>query len=251
MEKIYALGKKYKLKIIEDSADTIGYEYHKATTGKLSDAVSTSFYGAHLITGAGFGGLVCFNDKKLYDNAKMLREYGRSSAIYNQNVELNQDLEKIDGIQYDVKYIFSEMGYNFIPSEISAAFALEQLKKLNFIVRRRSEVFKYLNSFFSKYDFFRTPIQQNKTKTGWLAYPILLKKDAPFKRGDLQIYLENNKIQTRPIFSGNILRQPLMKKDFSKRHKEATIISDDVMKHGILLGAIMVLQILKLNTCLK
>ena len=128
------------------------------------------------------------------------------------------------------------MGYNFIPSEISAAFALEQLKKLNFIVKRRSEVFKYLNSFFSKYDFFRTPIQQNKTKTGWLAYPILLKKDAPFKRGDLQIYLENNKIQTRPIFSGNILRQPLMKKRIFKRHKEATIVSDDVMKHGILIG---------------
>ena len=128
------------------------------------------------------------------------------------------------------------MGYNFIPSEISAAFALEQLKKLDFIVKRRSEVFKYLNNFFSKYDFFRTPIQQNKTKTGWLAYPILLKKNAPFKRGDLQIHLENNKIQTRPIFSGNILRQPLMKKRFFKRHKEATIISDDVMKHGILIG---------------
>ena len=81
----------------------------------------------------------------------MLREYGRSSAIYNQNVSVKPRFgKKIDGIQYDVKYIFSEMGYNFIPSEISAAFALEQLKKLNFIVKRRSEVFKYLNNFFSK-----------------------------------------------------------------------------------------------------
>ena len=236
-KKIYALGRKYKLKIIEDSADTIGYEYHNSTTGKLSDAVSTSFYGAHLITGAGFGGLVCFNDKKLYESAKMLREYGRSSAIYNQNVGVKPRFKKkIDGIQYDVKYIFSEMGYNFIPSEISAAFALEQLKKLKFIVKRRSEVFEHLNNFFNKYDFFRTPIQQNKTKTGWLAYPILLSNKAPFSRGELQIYLENNQIQTRPIFSGNILRQPLMKKRIFKKHKAATTISDDVMKHGILIG---------------
>ena len=236
-KKIHLLGKKYKLKIIEDSADTIGYEYHNSTTGKLSDAVSTSFYGAHLITGAGFGGLVCFNDKKLYENAKMLREYGRSSAIYNQNVGIKPRFKKkIDGIQYDVKYIFSEMGYNFIPSEISAAFALEQLKKLNFIVKRRSEIFNYLNKFFSKYDFFRTPIQQDNTKTGWLAYPILLDKKAPFTRGELQIYLEKNQIQTRPIFSGNILRQPLMKKRHFKKHKAATRVSDDVMKHGILIG---------------
>ena len=236
-KKIYALGKKYNLKIIEDSADTIGYKYHNSTTGKLSDAVSTSFYGAHLITGAGFGGLVCFNDKKLYENAKMLREYGRSSAIFNQNIGVKTRFQKkLDGIQYDVKYIFSEMGYNFIPSEISAAFALEQLKKLKFIVKKRTEVFDYLNNFFNKYDFFRTPIQQNKTKTGWLAYPILLSNKAPFTRGELQLHLENNQIQTRPIFSGNILRQPLMKKRFFRKHKQATTISDDVMKNGILIG---------------
>ena len=236
-KKIYSIGKKYNLKIIEDSADTIGYKYHNTNTGKLSDAVSTSFYGAHLITGAGFGGLVCFNNKKLYENAKMLREYGRSSAIYNQNVGVKPRFKnKIDGIQYDVKYVFSQMGYNFIPSEISAAFALEQLKKLKFIVKRRTEVFEYLNKFFSKYDFFRTPIQQSKTQTGWLAYPILLKKNNPFTRGELQIHLENNGVQTRPIFSGNILRQPLMKGRSFKKHKTASKISDDVMKHGILIG---------------
>ena len=167
----------------------------------------------------------------------MLREYGRSSAIFNQNIGVKTRFQKkLDGMQYDVKYIFSEMGYNFIPSEISAAFALEQLKKLKFIVKKRTEVFNYLNNFFNKYDFFRTPIQQNKTKTGWLAYPILLSNKAPFTRSELQIHLENNQIQTRPIFSGNILRQPLMKKRFFRKHKQATTISDDVMKHGILIG---------------
>ena len=105
-KKIYALGKKYKLKIIEDSADTIGYEYQKATTGKLSDVVSTSFYGAHLITGAGFGGLVCFNDKRLYENAKMLREYGRSSAVYNQNVGVKPRFGKKMHFKLDSMFIF-------------------------------------------------------------------------------------------------------------------------------------------------
>ena len=237
-KKIYALGKKYKLKIIEDSADTIGYEYHKATTGKLSDAVSTSFYGAHLITGAGFGGIVCFNDKKLYENAKMLREYGRSSAIFDQNVGVKPRFKKkIDGIQYDVKYIFADMGYNFIPSEISAAFGLEQLKKLKHIIKKRIKIFNLLNKFFGNYpNFFRTPIQQNKTKTGWLAYPILLKKNIPFSRGQFQINLEKNGIQTRPIFSGNIMRQPLMKNRYFKKHKQANNISDDVMANGVLIG---------------
>ena len=237
-KKIYALGKKYKLKIIEDSADTIGYEYHKTTTGKLSDAVSTSFYGAHLITGAGFGGIVCFNDKKLYENAKMLREYGRSSAIFDQNVGVKPRFKKkIDGIQYDVKYIFADMGYNFIPSEISAAFGLEQLKKLKHIIKKRIKIFNLLNKFFGNYpNFFRTPIQQNKTKTGWLAYPILLKKNIPFSRGQFQINLEKNGIQTRPIFSGNIMRQPLMKNRYFKKHKQANNISDDVMANGVLIG---------------
>ena len=237
-KKIYALGKKYKLKIIEDSADTIGYEYHKTTTGKLSDAVSTSFYGAHLITGAGFGGIVCFNDKKLYENAKMLREYGRSSAIFDQNVGVKPRFKKkIDGIQYDVKYIFADMGYNFIPSEISAAFGLEQLKKLKHIIKKRIKIFNLLNKFFGNYpNFFRTPIQQNKTKTGWLAYPILLKKNTPFSRGQFQINLEKNGIQTRPIFSGNIMRQPLMKNRYFKKHNQANKISDDVMVNGILIG---------------
>ena len=143
-KKIFNLAKKYNLKIIEDSADTIGYSFNGTTTGKFSDVVTTSFYGAHLITGAGFGGLVCFNDKKLFEKAKMLREYGRSSATFNQKIDLKSRFqEKLSGVQYDLKYFFSEMGYNFIPSEISAAFGLEQLKKLKFIVIRELKYLRY------------------------------------------------------------------------------------------------------------
>ena len=237
-KKIHKLAKKYNLKLIEDSADTIGYKLNNSTTGKYSDSVTTSFYGAHLITGAGFGGLVCFNDKKLYENAKRLRAYGRSSAIFNESEGVkNRFKNKISGITYDGKYIFSDMGYNFIPSEISAAFALEQLKKLKNIVSKRIKNFNLLNSYFIKNpDYFRTPIQNKATRTGWLAYPILLKKNCGLSRTKLQIFLEERGIQTRPIFSGNILRQPLMKKRIFKKTKYSNINSDDVMENGLLIG---------------
>ena len=167
----------------------------------------------------------------------MLREYGRSSATFNQKIDLKSRFqEKLSGVQYDLKYFFSEMGYNFIPSEISAAFGLEQLKKLKFIVNKRIKVFKILDNFFKDNKFFKTPIQEKNIKTGWLAYPILLSEKAPFKRAELQIYLEKKGIQTRPIFSGNILKQPLMKKRKFRVHKDATKNSEYVMKNGILIG---------------
>jgi len=252
-KKIYSLGKKYNLKLIEDSADTIGYKFNNSTTGKYSDTVTTSFYGAHLITGAGFGGLVCFNDKKLYENAKRLRAYGRSSAIFNESEDIKQRFNtKIGGIAYDGKYIFSDMGYNFIPSEISAAFALEQLKKLKSIVLKRIKNFNLLNNFFKKFpNYFRTPIQNKSTKTGWLAYPILLKKNCGLSRTKLQIFLEENGIQTRPIFTGNVLRQPMMKKRVYKRSKLSNKNSDDVMENGLLIGCHHGLTIKEINYMLK
>ena len=236
--KIKKISKKYNLKVIEDSADTIGYTYKKNGLKKYSDVVTSSFYGAHLITGAGFGGIVCFDDKKLFEKAKMLRAYGRSSAVFNESEKTKYRFNiKIGGVKYDKKYIFSEMGYNFIPSEISAAFALEQLNKLGQIIKNRIYNFNYLNNFFKNLpQFFYTPIQNDKVKTGWLAYPILLSKNSGFERTKLQIFLEKNGIQTRPIFTGNILKQPVMKNRFYKKYKYANINSDYAMKYGILLG---------------
>lgn len=79
-KKINQIAKKYKIKIIEDSADTIGYTINKKNTGELSDIVTCSFYASHVVTAAGFGGIACFNDKKTYMKAKLLRGWGRSSA---------------------------------------------------------------------------------------------------------------------------------------------------------------------------
>ena len=195
-------------------------------------------YASHIITGAGFGGMVCFNDKKLYNKAKLLRGWGRSSAVFNESEGIRKRFSvKVDGIPYDGKYIFHDVGYNFLPSEISAAFALEQLKKLPKNIKTRVKNFKSLKSFFSKFpEFFELPSQLKGLITPWLAYPLIIKSGSRINRQKLQIFLEKKGIQTRTIFTGNILRQPIMKKRKFKKVKNSEINSNNVMKNGILIG---------------
>ena len=236
-KKIKKLANKYKLKVIEDSADTIGYKINGKNTGKLSDVVTNSFYASHIINGAGTGGIVCFNDIKLYQKAKLLRGWGRSSATFNESENINKRFNiKVSGIDYDAKYVFSDAGYNFLPSELSAAFALEQLKKLKKNIKKKNQNFDYLANFFKKYPLFDLPKQNVEVVTPWLAFPLVIKQSSPFKRKELQIFLEKNNIQTRTIFTGNILRQPIMKNKKFKKIKNAEEEANNVMKNGLLIG---------------
>ena len=237
-KEISKIANKYNLKVIEDSADTIGYKVNNKVYGKFSDVVTNSFYASHIINGAGFGGIVCFNDYNLYKKAKLLRGWGRSSAVFNESEDIEKRFNvKISGIQYDKKYIFSELGYNFLPSEISAAFALEQLKKLSKNISIRNKNFQFLKNFFREYSkYFKLPEFYSNVKTAWLAFPLVIKKNNKFNRRQLQIFLEKNKIQTRTIFTGNILKQPIMKNLRYKKHSKSQSVSNDVMENGILIG---------------
>jgi CDP-6-deoxy-D-xylo-4-hexulose-3-dehydrase len=237
-KKINSIAKKYKLKVIEDSADTIGYTINKKNAGKYSDIVTNSFYASHIINGAGTGGIVCFNDFELYQRAKLLRGWGRSSAHFNESESIKDRFNvKISGIDYDAKYIFSDLGYNFLPSEISATFAIEQIKKLKDNIKIRNKNFDYLKDFFNNYnDLFNLPEQYKNVKTPWLAFPLVIKENKYFNRKEMQIYFEKNNIQTRTIFTGNILKQPVMKNRKYKKHPQCDAITDNVMKNGMLLG---------------
>ena len=248
-EKINSIAKKYKLKVIEDSADTIGYTINNKNAGRYSDITTNSFYASHIINGAGTGGIVCFNDFKLYQRAKLLRGWGRSSAHFNESESIKDRFNvKISGFDYDAKYIFSDLGYNFLPSEISAAFAIEQIKKLKDNIKIRNKNFEYLKKFFSNYDeLFHLPEQDKYVKTPWLAFPLVIKENKKFNRKEMQIYFEKNNIQTRTIFTGNILKQPIMKNRDYKKHKNTDRVADDVMKNGILLGCHHGLKIKDLN----
>jgi CDP-6-deoxy-D-xylo-4-hexulose-3-dehydrase len=115
----------------------------------------------------------------------------------------------VDGVPYDAKFVFEAMGYNLEPNEACAAFGLVQLAKLQTNIRLRAEALKKHIEFFKQYeDWFILPKQLPNSHTGWLALALTIKDDAPFTRTELQIFLEKRNIQTRTVFSGNLLRQP-------------------------------------------
>lgn len=238
-KKIYRILKKRKIIIIEDSADTLGATYKSKSVGRYTDISTTSFYGSHIINCAGNGGIVCFNNKKQYLKAKLLRSWGRSSSLFDENSEKieNRFNIKLDGIAYDKKFVFETIGHNLEPSELGAAFGLVQLKKLDQNLKKREMNFKIHNKILKKYEkYFILPKQLPGSKTGWLAYPITIKENPFFSRKEMQIFLEKRNIQTRVVFTGNIIRQPGFKNIKMKKDKKGYPEADKVMKNGLLLA---------------
>tara|TARA_B100001057_G_scaffold277931_1_gene278191 strand:+ start:83 stop:1288 length:1206 start_codon:yes stop_codon:yes gene_type:complete len=238
-DKVAPILKKKGILIIEDSADTLGATYKKKSTGHHADISITSFYGSHIINCAGNGGMVCFNDKSKYIKAKLLRSWGRSSSLFDEKSEKieNRFNIKLDGILYDKKFVFEKIGHNLEPSELGAAFGLVQLKKLKQNLRKRERNFSLHSNFLKKYSkYFILPKQLPGSRSGWLAYPITITEKAPFSRTQMQIFLEKKNIQTRVVFTGNILRQPGFKYIKAKKNKNGYPEADKVMKNGILLA---------------
>jgi CDP-6-deoxy-D-xylo-4-hexulose-3-dehydrase len=237
--KLHLIAKKYKLLIIEDSADTLGAKIMKKPTGYYSDISITSFYGSHIISCAGNGGMFLTNNKVFLNKAKVLRSWGRMSTLIKDSENINKRLGiKLKGFEYDKKFVFSEVGYNFEPSEMGASFGLVQLQKFGGFSKLRNRNFKLHSNFFKKWnEFFIIPRILKDVSTNFLAYPIILKKNNLFDRKQLQVFLENNNVQTRPIFSGNILRHPAFESLISNRNKLNSFKNADyIMKYGILIG---------------
>ena len=236
---IREIADKYNLLVIEDSADTLGATFeNNKSSGFYTDMSITSFYGSHIINCAGNGGALTLNNLKAIENAKLLRSWGRSSSLFDEKSESieNRFNVNLDGLDYDAKFVFEKVGYNLEGSEIGAAFGLAQLKKLEKNIKTRQENFKIQCNFFNKYkNLFSNPIELSGCNTAWLAFPILIKKEANFSRKEFQIYLEERAIQTRVVFTGNVLRQPMCK-DINKRtRKEGYPNSDSIMERGVLL----------------
>ncbi len=230
--------KNKNIKIICDSADTLGASLFSKSTGSYCDAAITSFYGSHVINGAGNGGMLVTDSEEVSNKARLLRSWGRSSSLFSESEAIeNRFNVHLDGIQYDAKFVFEEIGYQLEPSEISAAFALVQLNKLDQNIKARQINFEKHTEFFQQYEkFFVLPRQNPNAETGWLAYPMIVKDDAPFNRTDLQIFLEKRNIQTRVVFTGNLLRQPGYKDIDCIGKADDFINADNVMRGGILLA---------------
>ena len=238
-KKIRKIANKHKLMVIEDSADTLGAKINNKASGIYSDISITSFYGSHTISCAGNGGMFLTNNKNFFTRAKVLRSWGRMSTLIKDSENIHKRLGiKLRGIDYDRKFVFSEVGYNFEPSEIGASFGLEQLKKFNHFNKLRNRNFRLHYNFFKKFKkYFIVPKIEKSVKTNFLAYPIILRNNSRFTRKDIQVYLEKKNIQTRPIFSGNILRHPGFNKLINKKNKlNGFSNSDYIMKCGLLIG---------------
>lgn len=232
------IADKYNLIIIEDSADTLGATIDGQSVGRFSDISTTSFYGSHVVNCAGNGGMLCVNESRLAERAKLLRSWGRSSSLFVESEAIENRFNiQVDGIDYDAKFVFEALGYNLEPSEMGAAFGLVQLSKLSQNIAAREEAFAIHTKFFSQYqDWFILPNQLANSKTGWLAFPLTIKDNAPFTRKELQIFLEKRNIQTRTVFTGNILRQPGFTKIERRESPKGYPYADQVMRGGILLG---------------
>lgn len=241
MDTLRDLAKKHNLLFIEDSADTLGATYKGRPTGEYSDISTTSFYASHIITAAASGGMVMAREDAVADRLRVLASWGRSSTLFG-NHEQSEDIEKrfagtIDDIPYDAKFVFSEVGYNFQSNEIAAAFGLEQLKRLPSFTEKRVAHFNRLRDFFARFEeYFILPKQHPDVKTNWLAFPLTIRKDAPFTRAEITRYLEEHNIQTRPIFTGNVLRQPAYRYLSEYQSLKQFPVADDIMRNGFVVG---------------
>jgi CDP-6-deoxy-D-xylo-4-hexulose-3-dehydrase len=203
--------------LIEDSCDAI-------TNTKVTDIVTTSFYASHIITAMGSGGMVMFNDEKLLERADVIKNWGRRSGANNSENVDDRFNYNVDGILYDFKFTYGALGYNFKSSEANAAFGLVQLDKLdNNINKRRINMERYIENLKNIPDII---LPDDSLKPCWLAIPLQYKD-----RLGLLTFLENNNIQTRVLFAGNITRHEPYR-EYLQDFKNA----DKIMKDGFLLG---------------
>ena len=213
MDVIMELVKKHDLFLVEDCCDALGTKWGGKYAGTFGHFGTLSMYPAHHIT-MGEGGAVFTNSKSLGMIAESFRDWGR--ACWCKPGEPNPDGAcnarfkfAVAGIPYDHKYIYSHIGYNLKPTDMQAAIGVAQLKKLPEFIARRKHNFSVLHEALKDYEkHLILPKWHPKADVSWFAFPITVKENAGFSRHDLTVHLEKNLIETRVIFSGNILEHP-------------------------------------------
>jgi CDP-6-deoxy-D-xylo-4-hexulose-3-dehydrase len=217
MDDLMLLIKEYELILLEDCCDALGSTYDDKPLGSFGMMASCSFYPAHHIT-CGEGGLVVCNNENLERVIRSFRDWGRGCFCHGkQNLSacgacgtrFSEWLPSMPGEVFDHKYVYEEVGFNLKPIEMQASMLLAQLDKFSTISELRKRNYKLLFKVFEEYEeYFYLPRPEKKADVNWFAFPITIKKDAPFSRSEFCQFLESKKIQTRPYFAGNILMQP-------------------------------------------
>ena len=237
---IRAVADRHGLVVVEDSCDALGLTLRGTPTGTRADISLTSFALSHIITAAGTGGMVCFDDDEMADKALLHRRWGRRSelqlfgSLKGKVDRFFSDLD--DGLEYDNLFIFDEVGWNFEPSELSAAFGLVQLDKLADNLARRQRSFELTSSHFARYpELFTLPRLTEGVVTGWHMFPILIRPDSGIRRSEMQRWFERHGIDTRMVWTGNVTRQPMLRGREHRVPEGGLPNADRVMEWGLIL----------------
>ncbi len=241
MPRLREICDRYKLKLIEDSCDTQGARLNGKPTGFWSDITTTSFYASHNMTAGGGGGMVMTDDPEVKRRGKILRDWGLALPERYEHYEGAFEERynfSLDGIDYDGKFVFMELGYNLKAVEMQAAFGLVQLSRLPEFNKKRHENFEKLYRFFRKYEqFFILPEELPNAESYWLSFPVTIRESAGIARKEMLKFFEVHKIQTRLLFAGNILRHPAYKTLQNKVRVPGTLTNADyVMKNTFLVA---------------
>ena len=247
MDKLMDLVNKYNLILLEDCCDALGSSYDGKPLGSFGEMASCSFYPAHHIT-MGEGGFVSCNTKEQEVILRSLREWGRGCYCVGPKANtlkcgtcknrFSNWIPALENETFDHKYVYDEIGFNLKPIEMQASIGLHQIEKLDTIGQLRKKNYNLLFQIYEKYEeFFHLPRARDKSDVSWFAFPLTIRKGAPFTRFEFVNYLENKKIQTRPYFAGNIMLQPaythIMDTNTAKvNYPNATYTTTHTLFHG-------------------
>jgi CDP-6-deoxy-D-xylo-4-hexulose-3-dehydrase len=247
MDAVMDLVHRYNLILLEDCCDALGSTYDGKPLGSFGEMASCSFYPAHHMT-MGEGGYVACNTPAQEVILRSFREWGRGCYCVGPDANklkngtckqrFSEWIPTMPGEIFDHKYVYDEIGYNLKPIEMQGAMGLAQLKKLPMIHFLRRRNYELLFKVYEKYEeFFHLPRARDKSDPSWFAFPLTIKAGAPFTRNDIVDYLEENLIQTRPYFAGNIMLQPayshiMNPQDAKTNYPVATHVMTHTYFHG-------------------
>lgn len=209
---IKKIADKYGLWFIEDNCDALGSKFNGNYTGTFGDISTCSFFPAHHIT-TGEGGAVLTVNSLLNKIIMSLRDWGRDCCCKPgfDNTCGQRFSRKFGNLPqgYDHKYVYSHIGYNLKATDMQAAIGVAQFKKLPGFIKKRRSNFSFLYSRLRAYEkYLILPRWDKLSEPSWFGFPLLVKDSSPFNRDEIVRYLEENKIATRVLFGGNLLKQP-------------------------------------------
>jgi CDP-6-deoxy-D-xylo-4-hexulose-3-dehydrase len=236
---IRAVADDHGLAVVEDSCDVLDSWLGDERTGTRADIAVTSFARSHAITAGGNGGLVGIDDEDRLDRCLSLRRWGRRSESYLFGSRRGQHArfgELADGTPYDMVFVFDTIGYNFEPSEMGAAYGLVQLGKLDRFNARRRDNWQRLQAYFADRPGVRLARTTERARTTWMRFCLAIDVDAPFTRTQVQEFLFERGVETRMVWTGNILRQPGFAKIANRSPSGGLPHCDDVMDRSMSLA---------------